>query len=59
MTEPKKPRRRMSRALATTLADILGILLLCGGVAAIYWPAALILAGLATLGVSFIQGGRR
>lgn len=56
MPDTEKPRRpRITRSSATTLADIGGSLLVCVGVAAIYWPAALILAGLAVLAVSWIN----
>lgn len=48
-----KPRRRFTREAATTLLDIAGVLLVCAGVAAIYWPAALMLAGLGVLAASW------
>lgn len=53
MTDTEKPARRITRSAATTLLDIVGVLFVCGGVAAIYWPAALILAGAAVLVVSW------
>lgn len=43
-TEPK-PRRKITREVATTLLDITGGLSIAGGIAAIYWPAALIFGG--------------
>jgi hypothetical protein len=51
-TEPK-PRRQLSPDALTTLLEIAGVLLICGGVAAIYWPAAMILAGVGALAVSW------
>ena len=51
-SEPK-PRRIITREGFTTALDIAGVLLVCGGVAAIFWPAALMLAGLALLAVSW------
>lgn len=47
-SEPK-PKRPIVRETVTTLLDLAGVLLVCGGVAAIYWPAALIIAGIAAL----------
>ncbi|MBU3994787.1 MAG: hypothetical protein KKF42_03260 [Actinobacteria bacterium] len=41
------------RETVTTVLDVAGIGLVCGGVAAMFWPAALILAGLALLAVSW------
>ena len=52
-------RRKITRDQATTVADIVGVLLVCGGVAAIYWPAALILGGIAVLALSWIAAGGR
>lgn len=50
MTEQKRPRRlRITKDAVTTVIDLVSVLLICGGVAAIYWPAALILAGIAGL----------
>jgi hypothetical protein len=50
MTENSRPRRlRITKDALTTLVDLVSVLLICGGVAAIYWPAALILAGVAGL----------
>lgn len=57
-TTPPKRKLTLSREAATTVADIVGLLLVCGGVAAIYWPAALILAGLAVLAASWIAAVR-
>jgi hypothetical protein len=54
MTEASKPARlRITKEAATTLLDLVSVLLICGGVAAIYWPAALILAGMAGLFASW------
>lgn len=53
-----EPRPKLSREAVTTVLDILGVLLILAGVAAIFWPAALILAGLAALVVSWIAEGR-
>lgn len=51
-TEPQ-PMRRSKREVATTVLDIVGVLLVCGGVAAIYWPLALVLAGVGALAASW------
>ncbi|MER3389977.1 MAG: hypothetical protein RJQ01_08070 [Microcella sp.] len=54
MTDTARPRRpKLSKEGVTTLLDVSGVVLVCGGVAAIYWPAALILAGLAALAASW------
>lgn len=51
--EDPTPRRGVTPELVTTALDIAGALLVCGGVAAIYWPAGLILAGAAALAASW------
>lgn len=54
MTDTESRRRRkLSRELGTTLLDIVGGLAVMAGVAAIYWPAALILAGALLIVVSW------
>ena len=44
-------RHRLARLLVETwlIAEIAGVLAVCAGVWAIYWPAAVILAGLAVI----------
>jgi hypothetical protein len=37
----------MTRAAVVVLLEILGVLLITAGVAAVYWPAALVVAGVA------------
>jgi hypothetical protein len=49
----RKPRRKITREVATTLLDIVGGLAVMAGVAAVYWPAALILGGALLLVVSW------
>jgi hypothetical protein len=51
-TEPK-PRVLPTREAVTTALELGGILLICGGVAAIYWPAAVILAGVGAIVTSW------
>ena len=54
MNQESKPKRRpIGRETVTTLLDIGGAVLVCGGVAAIYWPAALIVAGVALIFASW------
>jgi len=55
MTEQESKRRPLSMEARTSLLELVSIALVAGGIAAIYWPAALIFAGLAGLAVSFVQ----
>jgi len=41
------------RSTVTTVLDVAGVALVCGGVAAVFWPAALVLAGVACLLISW------
>jgi len=59
MTDPVPVRkRRLTRDLVTTILDAAGAALVCIGVGFIYWPAAIILAGLAVLAVSYVADRR-
>ena len=44
-TKPRAPWPRPSREAVTTALDLVGLVLICGGIAAIFWPAALMTAG--------------
>lgn len=50
MPETKK---RPNRGTVTTVLDVAGALLICAGVACIYWPAGIILAGVACVVASW------
>lgn len=49
MPETKKP----GRGAVTTALDVAGALLICAGVACIYWPAGIVLAGVACIAASW------
>lgn len=51
-------RKRPSREVVTTVLELVGVLLILAGVAAMFWPAALILGGVAALAVSWSVQGR-